>query len=394
MRETKGTQHSEIETDRGNAVGMEANSKTEFTGSSICLELVDIVKRFGLVTAVNRVGLRIYEGEIFSLLGPSGCGKTTLLRIVAGLETVDEGKVLIDNNVVNNVPPYKRDCSIVFQQLALFPHLTVKQNIAFGLERKKVPREEINTRITAMLKLVQLEGMENRRPHQLSGGQQQRVALARSLVLKPKILLLDEPLASLDRKLRKEMQIELRRVQKKVKITFLYVTHDQKVALSLSDRVGIMQDGKIIQIGKPSEIYEFPGTSFVASFMGASNIFYGKVSDVRDGKVQLDTSDGIRIFAGERDDICREDIIGIAVHPEVLEITDKKINIHAINALSGRVKEIFYQGNFTEITVALESSDKLVTIHKNKELGQKVSYYPNQEVQIHWDEGLSILLFG
>jgi len=362
--------------------------------SSVCLELINITKRFGAVTAVDNVDLQIYAGEIFSLLGPSGCGKTTLLRIVAGLETVDKGKVLIDNNVVNNVPPYRRDCSIVFQQLALFPHLTVAKNVAFGLERRKLPREEINNKIAEMLKLMRLEGLENRRPQQLSGGQQQRVALARSLVLKPKILLLDEPLASLDRKLRKEMQIELRRVQKKVKTTFLYVTHDQKVALSLSDRIGVMHNGDVIQIGKASEIYEYPRKSFVASFMGAVNIFYGKVSDVREGKVQLDTRDGITVFAKERDDMRREDIAGIAVHPEVIEVTEKKGQVPAENAFEGKIREIFYQGDFVEMTVEMERSGQLVTVHQNKKAGYELSLYPDQEVQIHWDERSSILLVG
>ncbi len=362
--------------------------------SSVCLELTGITKRFGAVTAVDNVDLQIYAGEIFSLLGPSGCGKTTLLRIVAGLETVDQGKVLIDNSIVNNMPPYRRDCSIVFQQLALFPHLTVEKNIAFGLERRKLSREKIKTRIAEMLKLVQLEGLENRRPQQLSGGQQQRVALARSLVLKPKILLLDEPLASLDRKLRKEMQIELRRVQKKVKTTFLYVTHDQKVALSLSDRIGVMHDGKVIQIGTASEIYEHPRKSFVASFMGAVNIFYGKVTGVRDGKLQLDTRDGIKVFARERDDMRHEDIAGIAVHPEVMELTDKKVQVLPENAFEGKIKEIFYQGDFVEMTVELKRSGQLVTVHQNKKAGHELSFYPDQEVQIQWDEHSSILLVG
>jgi spermidine/putrescine ABC transporter ATP-binding subunit len=362
--------------------------------SSVCLELTNITKKFGAVTAVDNVDLQIYAGEIFSLLGPSGCGKTTLLRIVAGLETVDQGQVLIDNSVVNNVPPYRRDCSIVFQQLALFPHLTVTKNIAFGLERRKLPIEEINTRIAEMLKLMRLEGLENRRPQQLSGGQQQRVALARSLVLKPKILLLDEPLASLDRKLRKEMQIELRRVQKKVKTTFLYVTHDQKVALSLSDRIGIMHNGEVIQIGKARDIYEYPRKAFVASFMGAVNLFYGKVTDVRDGKVQLDTRDGIMVFAKERDDMRREDITGVAVHPEVIEVIEKKAQIQAANVFEGRIREIFYQGDFVEMTVELEGSGQLMTVHQNKRAGHELSCYPDQEVQIHWDEHFSILLIG
>jgi len=360
----------------------------------VCLEVKDTVKRFGSVTAVDGVSLKIQDGEIFSLIGSSGCGKTTLLRVIAGLENPDEGEVRIDDKVVNKVPPFKRDCSIVFQQLALFPHMTVKQNIAFGLERKKVPREEIETRTEAILKIVQLEGMEKRRPQQLSGGQQQRVALARSLVLRPKILLLDEPLASLDRKLRKEMQLELRRIQKKVKTTFLYVTHDQKVALSLSDRIGVMEKGKVVQVGTPGEIYECPKTSFVANFMGASNIFYGKPADVRDGKVQITTDNGYTVFTAERDDVRNEDIIGIAINPNVLEITEKETQTEAINTLYGKVNEIFYQGNFAEITVILEKNGQLITIHQNILAGEHLAACPDQEVQVYWDECHSISLVG
>lgn len=351
---------------------------------TICVELRDVVKRFPGVIAVDQVSIKIKEGEIFSLLGPSGCGKTTLLRLVAGLETLDEGNISIEGRVVNNIPPYKRDCSIVFQQLALFPHMTVAENIAFGLERRKVPKHKIRKRIQEILALMELAGMENRRPSQLSGGQQQRVALARSLILKPKILLLDEPLASLDRKLRKEMQVELRRIQREVATTFLYVTHDQKVALSLSDRIGVMLDGKVVQMGSPDEIYESPRTEFVATFMGASNIFSGKVVAKEEGKLQLETKDGLRIVAVEPKDIGNEDITGISVHPEVIEISSKGADLREENKFAGKIKEVFYQGDFTEITVSLNQTNKSVIVHLASKSRRKSQFPLNKDVWVHW----------
>ena len=259
------------------------------------LEIRKVTKRFGSLVAVNAVSLDIREGEIFSFLGPSGCGKTTLLRCIAGLEDVDEGEILIGGEVVNLIPPYKRNCSIVFQQHALFPHMSVFDNIAFGLVERRLAKAEIKRRVGELVDLVNLTGMEDRRPSQLSGGQQQRVALARSLVLRPAVLLLDEPLAALDRKLRKEMQTELKRIQREVGITFMNVTHDQKEALSLSDRIAVMKDGRLIQLGTPGEIYESPRTTFVADFMGASNIFPGRVVSQNGNRIELRSEDGLQL---------------------------------------------------------------------------------------------------
>ncbi|HEB31651.1 MAG TPA: ABC transporter ATP-binding protein [Spirochaetes bacterium] len=364
----------------------------ENNNRKICLEVRNVVKRFGNVTAVNGVSLKIKEREIFSLLGPSGCGKTTLLRLIAGLESLDEGDILIDNTLVNNTPPYKRNCSIVFQQLALFPHMTVDENIAFGLERKKMPKADIRRKVKAMLILMQLEGMENRRPQQLSGGQQQRVALARSLVLRPNILLLDEPLASLDRKLRKEMQVELKRIQREVATTFLYVTHDQKVALSLSDRIGVMRGGNVIQTGKPGEIYESPKTGFVASFMGSSNIFRGNVVAEKGDKIQVQTEDGLRISAFLNKDIAKKDITGVSVNPEAVQITNKNSAGTWDNAFKGRVREVFYQGDFTEVTVLLNDKKRLVTLHLSKTIQPDFNLYTEMEVCVYWNSRYSNVL--
>jgi len=359
-----------------------------------CVELRNLVKRFPGVTAVDHVNLKVERGKVVSLLGPSGCGKTTTLRIIAGLETMDEGDVLIDGEVVNDVPAYKRDCSIVFQSLALFPHMTIEANINYGLERRKVPKDEIRKRVGEIVDLMGLNDMEKRRPSQLSGGQQQRVALARSLVLKPKLLLLDEPLASLDRKLRKEMQVELKRIQREVGITFLYVTHDQKVALSISDIIVVMGEGKLGQLGTPNEIYETPRTKSVADFIGASNIFPGKVLAIGDGKVQLETEDGLRIIALENKDIRSEEVTGISIHPELVEVLPKEAGAEGDNRFRGKMAEMIYQGDFIEAKIRLDQTGGLITSHLSSRLGRKTQFSPGEEVLVYWGPESSNILLG
>ena len=350
----------------------ESNSENEVKQGDLCLDIRNVVKQYPGVTAVDHVNLEITKGEIFSFLGPSGCGKSTLLRLVAGLESMDQGDVYIGGELVNDLPPYARDCSTVFQTHALFPHMKVFDNIAFGLVERKISKNEIKQRVTEKIKLVNLEGMEDRYPDQLSGGQRQRVALARSLVLEPMILLLDEPLAALDRKLRKEMQIELKRIQREVGTTFLNVTHDQKEALSVSDRIGVMNEGRFLQIGTPDEIYERPKTTFVASFMGASNIFAGKVVSTKDGKIELETADNLRIFGSEPEDIRKEDIAGFSIHPELINIRSIEAEGRPLDpteyaSFNGTVREVFYQGDFSEFTVLLEETNMLLTVHMTRE---------------------------
>lgn len=354
--------------------------------SIYCVELKNVVKRFKTITAVDHLSINVEQGKVFSLLGPSGCGKTTTLRLIAGLEFLDEGDVLIDGIMVNDIPPYKRECSTVFQNLALFPHMTIEDNIAYGLERRKVPKPEINKRVGDMLDLMGLIDMEKRRPSQLSGGQQQRVALARSLILRPKILLLDEPLSSLDRKLRKEMQIELKRIQQEVGITFLYVTHDQKVALSISDIIAVMRDGKLEQVGSPKAIYETPRTMFIAAFMGAINIFPGKVSGGGNGKINIKTESGMTISAIESKDIHNEEISGISVHPELIDVSPRDKDAKGDNNFIGKIREIIYQGDFVEMIISLDRSDKLITAHlMRSSLYQEDQFSPGEEVLVHWD---------
>src|ERR1017187_313874 len=234
-----------------------------------------VTKSFGDFKAVDDVSLKIYKGEIFCLLGASGCGKTTLLRMLGGFETPSSGRILIDGEDMTGVPPYERPVNMMFQSYALFPHMTVEQNVAFGLKQDRVPRPEIAERVATMLELVKLGGLGKRKPHQLSGGQKQRVALARSLVKRPKLLLLDEPLGALDKKLREHTQFELVSLQDKLGVTFIVVTHDQEEAMTLASRIGVMNHGEIVQAGTPSEIYEFPNSKFVADFIGSANMFEG-----------------------------------------------------------------------------------------------------------------------
>jgi len=359
-----------------------------------CVELRNVVKRFPGVTAVDHVNLKVEHGRIFSLLGPSGCGKTTALRLVAGFETLDEGDILIDNKVVNDIPAHKRNCSMVFQTLALFPHMPVEENIGYGLERRKVAKDEIKKRVGEMIELMQLGGMEKRRPSQLSGGQRQRVALSRSLVLKPKILLLDEPLASLDRKLRKEMQTELKRIQREVGITFLYVTHDQKVALTISDKIAVMANGRLEQVGTPNEIYETPRTKLVADFMGASNIFLGKVIAINSQEVQLETEDGLKIIATKNNDIRSEKIAGISVHPERIDVLPEGTDLEGDNKFRGKVVEMNYQGDFTETRICLNQVDRFITVHLSNEPGQNARFSLGGGVLLCWSRHSSNILIG
>jgi spermidine/putrescine transport system ATP-binding protein len=263
----------------------------------IDVRLERVTKSFGDTKAVDDLSLDIAEGEFFSLLGPSGCGKTTTLRMIGGFEEPTFGTVYLGGRDVTDLPPYKRDVNTVFQSYALFPHLDVFENVAFGLKRKKVARSELKTRVDEALRLVEMSGFETRKPGQMSGGQQQRVALARALVNRPKVLLLDEPLGALDLKLRKQMQLELKRIQQEVGITFVYVTHDQEEAMTMSDRLAVMRHGRIEQIGGPEEVYEHPATNFVAGFLGASNLLDGRIKGEKNGYTSILTDGGDEVLA-------------------------------------------------------------------------------------------------
>jgi spermidine/putrescine transport system ATP-binding protein len=330
---------------------------TKESSGDPCVELQGVTKEFGPVVAVDDLNLAIGEGQFFTLLGPSGCGKTTTLRIVAGFEEATRGDVLIDGTDVAGVPPYKRPTNTVFQSYALFPHLSVKDNIAFGLKRKKVEGSEIERRVREELDRVGLTGEANRRPAQLSGGQQQRVALARALVNLPKVLLLDEPLGALDLKLRKGLQVELKRIQREVGITFVYVTHDQEEALTMSDQIAVMNQGRLEQLGDPEEVYDRPTTTFVAGFIGVSNLMPGTVKGTGGtGEVTLDSGITVRtdvngFSAGDR---CHA-----VVRPEKLRIDSGETGHPKVEGL---VESSLYLGTSTQLIVRLPD-DVQLTVH-------------------------------
>ena len=293
---------------------------SEGGASTADVRLEEVTKRFGDVVAVDGISVHVQQGEFFSLLGPSGCGKTTTLRMIGGFEHPDEGRILLGGTDVAGLPPHRRDVNTVFQSYALFPHLDVYGNVAYGLRRKKVTKEEIPGRVSRILEIVDLPAFERRRVSQLSGGQQQRVALARALVNSPQVLLLDEPLGALDLKLRKQMQIELKGIQHELGVTFIYVTHDQEEAMTMSDRIAVMRDGRIEQVGEPQDVYENPATEFVAGFLGASNLLEGRVGppDGRFRSIELTSGEKVRV-PGERVNGSR-DRVKLGVRPEKIHI--------------------------------------------------------------------------
>ena len=328
------------------------------------VKLASISKRYGEVQAVRSLDLEIGRGEFFTLLGPSGCGKTTTLRVIAGFEEPNEGTVLIDGADMEGIPPFRRPTNTVFQSYALFPHLSVEDNVAFGLKRKRVPKEEMQTRVGEELERVGLSDEANRRPSQLSGGQQQRVALARALVNRPSVLLLDEPLGALDLKLRKRLQVELKDIQRDVGITFVYVTHDQEEALTMSDRIAVMNEGVVEQIADPEQVYDHPATTFVAGFIGVSNLMPGRVSKVGDrGEVELDA--GVSVHASVNEFRAGERCHAV-VRPEKLQIRLAEDRADAeLPNVEGIVESSLYLGTATQIVVRLPDNVAMTVLVAN-----------------------------
>ena len=326
------------------------------------IKLRNISKKFNEVVAVDSLDLDIKEGEFFSLLGPSGCGKTTLLRILAGFEYPTTGNVFIDDSEVTNQTPNLRPSNMVFQNYAIFPHINVQRNIEFGLRKEKLTKEELNFRVKESLKMVQLEGYEKRFSNQLSGGQRQRVALARALVKRPKVLLLDEPLGALDKKLREEMQIELRNLQKDLGITFIFVTHDQEEAMTMSDRVAVMNEGKILQISPPKELYNKPINKFVSEFIGNINLIESKIIDQNDNDLFLDIKNiGKQNFKKNNFNLLLSENIFVALRPEDISIKKEKIENSDIN-IEGIVKNVSFYGESTYFYVKVEGIKKLLMV--------------------------------
>ncbi len=338
--------------------------------SEIIVELRDVLKQFvspegNLINAVDHVSLKIKDGEFFSLLGPSGCGKTTTLRLIAGFEQPTSGQVFIQGEPMAGVPPYLRPVNTVFQSYALFPHMTVYKNIAFGLEMRGVPKDEIKKRVEEALDLVRLQGMGKRKPKQLSGGQQQRVALARALVNHPAVLLLDEPLGALDLKLRKAMQLELKQLQLKVGITFIYVTHDQEEALSMSDRIAVVNQGKVQQVGEPAEIYEHPANRFVANFIGESNFLDGEIVEVTGdlAAVKLNTGEVVRAVIPFHASTGTK--VTVSVRPERMHVLTEPPSDKDQNMVKARIHAIAYLGNANLLETFLPDGTKALVRMQN-----------------------------
>ena len=324
------------------------------------LRIEAVVKTFGTVRAVEGLSLDIRAGEFFALLGPSGCGKTTLLRMLAGFEAPDQGRILLGGEDIAKVLPHQRPVNMMFQNYALFPHLNVRDNIAFGRRRARMPRAEIRTRVAEMVALVKLEGLEKRKPDQLSGGQRQRVALARSLARRPLVLLLDEPLAALDKKLRESTQLELMELQRRLGLTFIIVTHDQEEAMTVADRIGVMDHGRLEQVATPRVLYEAPRSRWIAGFVGDVNLFEGQVESREAGRVLIATGDAGTIAAAEPRDPIASPAISVAIRPEKVRLSRRgpvsdAANSHAINRLEGIVTDVSYLGGLTAYKVKLDA---------------------------------------
>ncbi len=358
------------------------------TGRKTVAELRDVSKRFGDVRAVSDLNLSIGEGEFLSFLGPSGCGKTTALRMLAGFERPTEGDVILDGEVVNSVEPHHRPVNMVFQHYALFPHMTVAQNIGYGLRqrRPRLPRAEIVEKVRKTLTIVQLDSFENRKIWEMSGGQQQRVALARAIVNEPKLLLLDEPMAALDRKLRKEMQIELQDLQRQLGITFVLVTHDQEEALSMSDRICVMREGRIVQFGSPQELYDRPNSRYVADFVGTSNFFNGILTDDKDTLATVRLDNGMPMQGRPSGDLVKGQIVCMSIRPE-------QMKLHRANdGLSVEVQNRIFLGEHTEYLVKHETLGNFLVLSPRQYEQAGGPFNAGDRALVSWEPSAALIL--
>jgi putrescine transport system ATP-binding protein len=356
------------------------------------VRIENVTKKFGDFAAVDAVSLDVYQGEIFCLLGGSGSGKTTLLRMLAGFETPTAGRIYIDGQDMSTIPPYERRVNMMFQSYALFPHMTVEKNVAFGLEQEKLGKQEIRARVAEILDIVKMTSFMGRKPHQLSGGQRQRVALARALVKRPKLLLLDEPLAALDRKLREHTQFELLNIQKRLGVTFIVVTHDQEEAMTLSSRMGVMNHGKIVQVGTPAAIYESPATKFVADFIGSVNLFEGRV--IGEGAASRIQSDELGcVVAVDRALNCgRGSTVWTAVRPEKINMS-RRLEAHGgENVAKGVVREIAYMGDVSIYLVQIDSGKTVRVTLPNIMRDAEHRIARDETVYLSWHSSSPVIL--
>ncbi len=356
------------------------------------LRLENVVKKFGSVSAVDGVSLDIHKGEFLTLLGPSGCGKSTTLNLVAGFLAPTSGSIYLDGRIINDLPPFERDTGMVFQDYALFPHMTVEENIGFGLRMRKIARPEITERVAQVLSLVKLEGLGGRSTSQLSGGQQQRVALARALVIEPAVLLLDEPLSNLDMKLRESMRIEIMAIQKKIGITTVFVTHDQTEALVMSDRIVVMNEGRVVQVGTPVEIYEHPETKFVAEFIGMTNFFYGRIVELQTGvdRALFRSERGLELPVRIPDGIALDQAVHVSLRPEKCSLSLTADSAVEGVAVKGRVDQVIYLGSKTDYILTLGHDERgVVEIHN---AGPEAEFRPGDEVYLCADPSDCLVL--
>ena len=356
------------------------------------IRIEQVSKRFGDFVAVDEVSLNIYRSELFCLLGGSGCGKTTLLRMLAGFEEPSSGRIFIDGLDMSGIPPYERPVNMMFQSYALFPHMTVEQNVGFGLKMEGKAKSEIADRVEAMLKLVSLSQYGRRKPHQLSGGQRQRVALARALIKQPKLLLLDEPLGALDKKLREQTQFELVNLQETLGVTFVVVTHDQEEAMTLASRIGVMNQGRIVQVGTPKDVYEFPQSKFVAEFIGSVNLFEGQLIDDQPDHVRIQCPELDRpVYVAHGISNAPQARVWVAIRPEKIHVS-REAPVQQENWVRGVVKEIAYMGDLSVFLVQLASGKTVRVTRPNMLRYEDGQFTWEQEVFLHWHDTSAVVV--